>query len=56
MSPFSSVSVGRLPSNRTLVVGVLHLDKTFLMPVVKLEQCPTADDPFTAIVSAVGKI
>jgi hypothetical protein len=57
MSPSSPVSVGILPSNRTLVFGVLHLDR---LPsprsVVTSEHCPTADDPFTDVVSAVGKM
>jgi hypothetical protein len=48
--------VGILPSNRTLVFGVLHLDRVpSPMPVVISEHCPTADDPFTGTVSAVGK-
>jgi hypothetical protein len=57
MFPSSPVSVGILPSNRTLVVGVLHLDRVpSPMPVVTSEHCPTADDPFTDTVSAVGKM
>ena len=56
MSPSSPVSVGILPSNRTLEVGVLHLaNSPKLARVVTLAQFPVADDPFTDIVSAVGK-
>ena len=53
MSSFSPVSVGILPSNRTLEVGASHLEVD--PAVVTLEQIPVADDPFTDIVSAVGK-
>ena len=58
MSPSSPVSVGILPSNRTLVVGVSHLDRDPSAPmlVVTLKQCPTGDDPFTDTVSAVGNV
>ena len=45
MLPSSAVSVGMLPSNRTLVVGVVQVVLPSL--VLTLEQCPTADDPFT---------
>ena len=45
MSPSSAVSVGMLPSNRTLVVGVVQVVLPSL--VLTLEQFPTADDPFT---------
>ena len=51
MSPSSPVSVGILPSSRTLEVGVSHLDSSLLT----LEQFRVADDPFTDSVSAVGK-
>ena len=54
VSPSSPVSVGILPSNRTLEVGASHLDSW--PRLVTLEQFPVADDPFTDIVSAVGKI
>ena len=49
----SRVSVGILPSNRTLEVGASHLDS--VEPVVTLEQFPVADDPFTDTVPTVGK-
>ena len=53
MSPSSPVSV---PSNRTLEVGVAHLDSPpRAAEILTLEQFPVADDPFTDIVSAVGK-
>ena len=52
---FSPVSVGILPSNRTLVVGVLQLEKVSLLRVT-LEQCPTGDEPFNDTVLAVGKM
>ena len=55
MSPSSSVSVGILPSNRTLLFGVVHLDRLEIEGAVKVEQFPTCDDPFTDTVSAVGK-
>ena len=50
MSPSSPVSVGILPSNRTLEVGAVHLDGAVVNTVVTLEQFPVADDPFTDIV------
>ena len=53
MSPSSPVSVGMLPSNRTLEFGVSHLDSPLPIPIVTLEQFPVADDPFTDTVSAV---
>ena len=55
MFPSSPVSVGMLPSNRTLEVGASHLDSPIPKPVVTLEQFPVADDPFTDTVSSVGK-
>ena len=56
MSPSSPVSVGILPSNRTLEVGVAHLDSILNSgPAVASEQFPVADDPFTDLVSVVGK-
>ena len=55
MSPSSPVSVGIMPSNRTLEVGTSHLVNPLLARVAILEQFPVADDPFTDIVSAVGK-
>ena len=55
MSPSSPVSVGILPSNRTLEVGALHLVNPSLGAVVALGQFPVADDPFTDIVSVTGK-
>ena len=54
MSPSSPVSVGILPSNRTLEVGALHLVNPTLVVEVTLRQFPVADDPFTDIVSLVG--
>ena len=57
MSPSSPVSVGVLPSNRTLLVGTSHLDRSLnLTPIfnVTFEQFPIGDDPFTDTVSAVG--
>ena len=51
MSPTSGVSVGMLPSNRTLLVGVLQVVLPSL--VLTLEQFPTADDPFTGTTSSV---
>ena len=57
MSSSSPVSVGILPSNRTLEIGASHLDWVLLVvPRSTLEQCPVGDDPFTDIVSAVGNI
>ena len=53
MSPSSPVSVGMLPSNSTLEVGASHLEVD--PEVATLEQFPVADDPFTDIVSSVGK-
>ena len=53
MSPSSVVSVGLLPSNRTLLVGVVQVVLTPL--VLTLEQRPTADDPFTDTTSSVTK-
>ena len=56
MSPYSPVSVGILSSNRTLEVGVSHLERCVLVvPGSTSEQFPVADDPFTDIVSTVGK-
>ena len=57
MSPSSPVSVGILPSNRTLEVGASQLDRdpSAPLPGVTLEQFPVADDPFTDTASAVGK-
>ena len=53
MSPSSVVSVGMLPSNKILVVGVVQV---VLPPLVlTLEQRPTADDPFTDTTSSVTK-
>jgi hypothetical protein len=45
LAPFGPMSVGMLPSNRTLVVGSAQI----VMPplVVTLAQCPVAEDPFT---------
>ena len=54
MFPSSPVSVGILPSNRTLKVGAAHLDCR-LKVTMDPEQFPVADDPFTEGVS-VGKI
>ena len=45
MSPFSPVSVGMTPSNRTLEVVSVQVDVTPVL--LTLEQCPVADDPFT---------
>ena len=53
MSPSSAVSVGMLPSNRTLVVGVVQVVMSSL--VLTFEQSPTADDPFTVTTSSVVK-
>ena len=52
MLPSSAVSVGMLPSNRTLVVGVVQV---VMSSLVTLEQSPTADDPFTDTTSSVAK-
>jgi hypothetical protein len=51
--PFSPMSVGMLPSNRTLVVGSAQI----VMPplVVTLAQCPVAEDPFTDTTSVARK-
>ena len=54
MSPSSPVSVGILPSNRTLEVGASHLDSPKVVPRSKSGQFPVTDDPFTDIVSKVG--
>ena len=53
MSPSSPVSVGILPSNRTLLVGTSHVDRIPLVVNVIDEQFPSCDDPFTDTVSAV---
>ena len=45
MSPSSPVSVGMIPSKRTLEVGSVQVDMTPVL--VTLEQCPVADDPLT---------
>ena len=45
MSPSSPVSVGILPSNRTLDVNVVQISKS-AMPTT-LEQCSIAEEPFT---------
>ena len=55
MSPSSPVSVGILPSNRTLKVGTSHLDSPLLLKAATLEQFPVADDPFTDTVSGKDK-
>ena len=52
----SPVSVGILPSNRTLEVGVSHLTGAVLWMVVTLEQFPVADDPFTDFVPSLGEV
>jgi len=57
MSPSSPVSVGTLPSNSTLDLGLLQLDRELPVPVsviVTSEQCPVAEDPFTDTSSEVG--
>ena len=46
-------SVGVLPSNRTLVVGVVQVVLSSL--VLASAQSPTADDPFTDTTSSVTK-
>ena len=46
MSPFSPVSVGTFPSNRTLLVGVKQL--CLIEERRKFEHLPVLDDPFTA--------
>jgi hypothetical protein len=53
LAPSSPVSVGMLPSNRTLVVGSAQI----VMPplVVTLAQCPVAEDPFTDTTSVARK-
>ena len=57
MSPSSPVSVGILLSNRRLEVGTLHIEMESRspMPMVTLEQCPVADDPFTGLVDPLRK-
>ena len=47
MSPSSPVSVGILPSSRTLEAGSLQI----MLPAIgtELEQCPAAEDPFTDV-------
>ena len=50
MSPSSPVSVGMMPSYRTLEVGSVQVDVTPLL--LTHEQCPVADDPLTDTVSA----
>ena len=50
MLPSSTVSVGMLPSNRTLVVGVVQVVLPSLM--LTFEQSFTADDPFIDTSSA----
>ena len=52
MFPFSPVSVGMLPSNRTLEVGASQLDSLNWSVIT---QFPVAEDPFNDTVSAVGK-
>ena len=53
MSPSSPVSVGILPSSRTLEADSLQT----VLPAIgtELEQCPAADDPFTDADSPSGK-
>ena len=53
MSPSSPVSVGILPSSRTLEAGSLQS----LLPAIgtEFEQCPAADDPFTDVDSPSGE-
>ena len=46
MSPSSPVSVGTLPSNRTLLVGVIQA--CLVLERIKFEHLPVLDDPFTA--------
>lgn len=45
MLPSSAVRVGTLPSDRTLEVGLLHVDTASSRGVTS-EQCPVADEPF----------
>ena len=45
MSPSSPVSVGTLPSNRTLLVGVVQV--CLVIEGIKFEHLPVLDDPFT---------
>ena len=47
--PSSPVSVGMTPSNRTLEVGLLHVNVNIFLRVS--EQRPVADDPLTDTVS-----
>ena len=53
MFPSSPVSVGILPSNRTLEAGASHLDDPLV--VIVLKQFPLADDPFNGTVSVAEK-
>ena len=54
MSPSSPVSVETLPSNRTLLVGVVQVCP--VIERIKFEHLPVLDDPFTATKSvSLGK-
>ena len=55
MSPSSPVSVGILPSNRTLEVGVAHLEAVVSAPKPMSEHIPVTDDPFTDTTLPVRK-
>ena len=46
MSPSSPVSLWTLPSNRTLLVGVVQV--FLVLERIKFEHLPVLDDPFTA--------
>ena len=53
VSPVSPVSVGTMPSNKTLRPGVIHVDRSKASSVRILGQCPSADDPLTGTISGV---
>ena len=53
MSPSSPVSVGMLPSNRTLALGSEQVDMLDMFWITMLEQFPVAEEPLTDTTSSV---